>query len=185
MGHRAALITAGSIALIIFAGAVAVGANLGILNAADSRPFGKLSAAADVQTTAPEVVRVYASEKTPTEPQQYVIKGAGTVSVAATKHSLRLADVTARPGWKWTLAQTADPRLTVTFKSSTATYTFVATLDGKGAIVARVDKPVTRVVTTASSGSGATSSAAPATGATPPAAAPSEHDGPEGGEQDD
>ena len=44
MGHRTALITAGSIALVILAAAVAVGANLGILNAADSRPVGSLSA---------------------------------------------------------------------------------------------------------------------------------------------
>ena len=93
---------------MIFAGAVAVGANLGILNAADSRPFGKLSAAADVQTTGrrarggPHVRRRH-----PAEPQQYVIKKAGTVRVAATKKSLRLADVTTRPGWTWSLSQTA------------------------------------------------------------------------------
>ena len=185
MGHRAALITAGSIALVIFAGAVAVGANLGILNAADSRPFGKLSAAADVQTAASRVVRVYASEKRPAEPQQYVIKKAGTVSVAATKKSLRLADVTTRPGWKWTLAQTADSKLTVTFKSSTTTYTFVAALDRHGTIAARVDKPVARVVTTASSGSGVAYPAAPAASVAPSAAAPSGDDGHDGGEQDD
>lgn len=187
MRHRTALITAGSIALVIFAGAVAVGANLGILNAVDSRPFGKLSAAADVQTTGTRVVRVYAGEKRPAEPQQYVIKKAGTVSVSATKDTLRVADVTAKPGWKWTLAQTADSKLTVTFKSSTTTYTFVAALDRHGTIVARVDKPVTRVVTTASSGSGVAYSAPPAATSAPSATTPSgesddEHDG---GEQDD
>lgn len=185
MGHRTALITAGSIALVVFAGAVAVGANLGILNAADSRPFGKLSAAADVQTATPEVVRVFVSEKSPTEPQKYVIKRAGTVSVAATKKSLRLADVTAKPGWKWTLAQTTDSKLTVTFKSSTTTYTFLAALDRHGAIVARVDKPVTKLVMTASSGSGAAYPAAPATSVAPPATAPSGDEGHDGGEQDD
>jgi hypothetical protein len=185
MRHRTALITAGSIALVVFAGAVAVGANLGILNAADSRPFGKLSAAADVQTTGSEVVHVYAGEKRQVGPQPYIIKKAGTVSVAATKKSLRLADVTTRPGWTWTLTQTTDSKLTVTFKSSTTTYTFLATLDRDGTIVARVDKPVTRVVMTASSGSGAAYPAAPAAGASPSATAPGGDDAHAGGEDDD
>jgi hypothetical protein len=185
MRHRTALITAGSIALVIFAGAVAVGANLGILNAADSRPFGKLSAAADVQTTGSEVVHVYATENMPAEPQQYVIRKAGTVSVTATKKSLRLADVTTRPGWTWSLSQTADSKLTVTFKSSTTTYTFLATLHRDGSIAARVDKPVTRVIMTASSGSGVAYPAAPAASVAPSATAPSGDDGHDGGEQDD
>jgi hypothetical protein len=185
MRHRTALITAGSIALVIFAGAVAVGANLGILNAADSRPFGKLSAAADVQPATSDVVHVYASQKRPAEPQKYVIKQAGTVSVTSTKNSLRLADVTAKPGWKWTLAQTADSKLTVTFKSAMTTYTFLAALDRHSTIVARVDKPVTRVVMTASSGSGATYPAAPAGGVAPSTTAPSGDDGHAEGEQDD
>jgi hypothetical protein len=185
MGHRTALFTAGSIALVVFAGAVAVGANLGILNAADSRPFGKLSAAADVRTTGPEVVHVYADAKRPAEPQKYVVKGAGTVSVATAKKSLRLADVTTRPGWTWSLSQTADSKLTVTFKSATTTYTFLATLQRDGAIVARVDKPVTRVVMTASSGSGVAYPAAPAASVAPSATAPSGDDGHGGGEQDD
>jgi hypothetical protein len=184
MGHRTALITAGSIALVIFAGAVAAGANLGILNAADSRPFGTLSAAADVQTTGSEVVRVYASEAVPAEPQQYVIRKAGTVSVSATKHSLRLADVTTRPGWKWTLTQTADKKLTVTLKSSATTYTFMAALDRDGTIVARVERPVTRVVTTASSGSATASPTAP-TASVAPSAPSAGGESDDEGEQDD
>ncbi len=168
MGHRTALITAGSIALVVFAGTVAAGANLGILNAADSRPFGTLSAATEVATSGPEVVRVYVSEPAPAEPQQYVIKKVGTVSVAATKRSLRLADVTTKPGWRWTLMQTADRKLSVTFKSATTTYTFLAALGRDGVIVARVEKPVTRLVTTVSS-SGGSGGVAPAATAAPPA----------------
>ena len=190
MGHRAALITAGSIALVIFAGAVAVGANLGILNAADSRPFGKLSAASAAPATDSEVIRVYAGEKSPDKPQMYVIKKAGTVSVSATKNALWLTGVTVRPGWKWALAQTSDSRLKVTFTSSAATYKFVAVLDRDGTLLARVDRPVTKVVASAPSGSGPSYTAPPATSTAAPAAAPAaesddHHDEDEQDEQDD
>jgi hypothetical protein len=182
MGHRTALLTAGSIALVVFAGTVAAGANLGILNAADSRPFGTLSAAGEVATSGPEVVRVYVSEPAPAEPQQYVIEKVGTVSVAATTRTLRLAEVTTKPGWRWTLMQTADRKLRVTFESATTTYTFLAALGRDGVTVARVEKPVTRLVTTVSSSSG-TGGVAPAATATPPAVSDGEA-ADEGGEDD-
>jgi len=181
MRHRTALITAGSIALVVFAGAVAAGANLGILNAADAGPFGTLSAAADVQAAAPEVVQVYARETPPAGPQQYVIDGAGTVSVAATKESLHLTDVSAEPGWRWALAQTGDTKLTVTFKSATDTYIFIATLDPDGALVAKVERPVTRAATSASSGSSGTATPA----ATATTAAPTYDDHDEDSHEDD
>ncbi len=189
MRHRTALITAGSIALVVFAGAVAAGANLGILNAADAGPFGTLSAAADVQTAQPEVVQVYARETPPAAPQQYVIKKAGTVSVAATKDSLHLTDVNAKPGWRWSLTQNSDKKLTVTFKSSSATYTFLASLDGDGTLVAKVEKPVTRIVTSAPSGSGTAATPA-ASATTPPAPTSDDHEDDDGesgdwGEEDD
>jgi hypothetical protein len=151
MRHRTALITAGSIAVVIFAAAVAVGANLGILNAADSRPVGSLSASAAVK-----VVRAHPTEV----PQKYVIRKAGTVSVAATKSGLRVVNVTARRGWRWTLQQKANRRLTVTFKSGSRVYKFMTVLRRHGRIVARVDQPVTRIVPYASVAIVATTSAA-------------------------
>ena len=151
MGHRTALITAGSIALVILAAAVAVGANLGILNAADSRPVGSLSASAAVKVVRAQPTQV---------PQKYIIRKAGTVSVVATKSGLRLVDVTTRRGWRWTLRQTADRRLTVTFKSGSAVYRFVTVMRRHGRIVARADHPITRVVPSASVAIAATSSAA-------------------------
>ena len=141
MRHRTALITAGSIAVVIFAAAVAVGANLGILNAADSRPVGSLSASAAVK-----VVRAHPTQV----PQKYVIRKAGTVSVAATRSGLRVVNVTARRGWRWTLRQTANRRLTVTFKSGSRVYKFMTVMRRHGTIVARVDHPVTRIVPYAS-----------------------------------
>lgn len=166
MVHRTALITAGSIAAVVFAGAIAVGANLGILNVADSRPVGKLSASVAPPTIGSKVVRVYAGDKKVTRTQKYIIKKAGTVSVSSSRAGLRLVDVTVKPSWKWTLAQTADRKLTVTFKGHSTTYTFVAVLGRLGAIVARVDQPVTKVV------SGTSSPAAIAYSAPAPAPAP-------------
>src|SRR5450756_1361184 len=87
MKHRTALITAGSIAAVVFAGAIAVGANLGILTVADSRPVGQLSAATVVQTSAsaPKPTQEYAGAKKAAASQKYIIKKAGAVKVAYTK----------------------------------------------------------------------------------------------------
>ena len=148
MAHRTALIAAGSIAVVIVAGTIAVGANLGILNAADSHPVGKLSAT----TSIPTAEQAQAAPATPvvavatTAPQKYVIKQAGTVSVTLARSGLRLSDVTALRGWKWALAQTGDSKLKVTFNHKSATYTFVATRGPNGSIVARVDHPITKVI---------------------------------------
>jgi hypothetical protein len=144
MAHRTALITAGSIAAVLFAAAVAIGANLGILSVADSSPVGKLSAAAPVPSATK--VEVYAGIGVS---QQYVIRKAGTVTVALTKRGLRLVDVTARPHWRWTLAQTAQRKLTVTFRKPGVTYAFAAVVGHRHTILARVVHPITRVVTRA------------------------------------
>ena len=65
MKHRTALITAGSIAAVVFAGAIAVGANLGILTVADSQPagVGQLTAATVVQASAPKPAQAYAARR--------------------------------------------------------------------------------------------------------------------------
>jgi hypothetical protein len=155
MAHRTALIAAGSIAIVVFAAAVAVGANLGILNAADSQPVGKLSAAANAQpsvppaTTAP--VAATTQGVTTALPQKYLIKNVAKVSVAATSSGLRLQDVTAKKGWKWALAQSNDAKLTITFKRHAQIYTFVAVLARRGAIAARVEHPITKAAPAAPS----------------------------------
>ena len=197
MRHRTALITAGSIAAVVFAGAIAVGANLGILTVADSRPVGQLSAAtvvpasAPAPTTTPQPTQQYAGVKAPAktaDSQKYIIKKAGSVKVAFSKKNVRLVDVTARRHWTWKLAQTGDKKLTVTFTHGSDTYTFVAVIGPHGKLTAKVDHPVTKVVP-APPPSGSTSwvaSPAPSSGGSQYGG---EGDGGgdshEGGEQDD
>jgi len=196
MKHRTALITAGAIAAVVFASAIAVGANLGILTVADSAPVGSLTAAtaaplvAVAPTTAPAPARAYAAAKKGADSQKYVIKKAGSVKVSFSKNGVRLVDVSAKRHWTWTLAQTRDKKLTVTFKHGSATYTFVAVVGRHGKLVARVDHPVTKVIPSApSSGSASTSwVAAPAPAPAPAAAAPAGGDdgaSHSGGEADD
>jgi hypothetical protein len=193
MAHRTALITAGSLAIVVFAAAVAIGANLGILSVADSRPVGKLSASAAVQPAEVQVaaVPVVTPKAAPArdDAQKYIIRKAGSVSVSATKRGLRLVDVAAKRGWTWALAQSSGKRLLVTFKSHAHTYKFVAVLGRKHTIIARVDEPVTKVLPSNSAGGAVAWSSAPAPAA---AAAPaparggeSEGGGEGGAEADD
>jgi hypothetical protein len=179
MAHRTALITAGSIAIVVFGAAVAIGANLGILSVADSRPIGKLSAAATAQAGSLQIVATPAASAKATAAQhdatqEYIIKKAGRVSVSATKKGLRLVDVATRRGWTWALAQSGDKRLLVTFTSHAHTYKFLAVLGRSHTIVARVDEPVTKVVP---SGSAVAWSPAPAVAAANPAPAAPTHGG--------
>jgi len=151
MKHRTALITAGSIALVVFAGAIAVGANLGILTVADSKPVGELSATTVVPPSQPQPAQAYVAAKNADNSQKYIIKKAGGVKVAFTKSSVRLLDVSAKRHWKWKLAQTGDKKLTVTFTHGSNTYTFVAIVGPHGKITARVDHPITKTTPAASS----------------------------------
>jgi hypothetical protein len=162
MRHRTALITAGSIAAVVFAGAIAIGTNLGILTVSDSKPVGQLTAASMVQTAPAAPVQEAAGVKKSQTTQAYLIKKAGTVKVAVGTTSVRLSDVTARPHWTWKLAQSSDKKLTVTFAHGSDTYTFVAVVGGHGKLSARVDHPVTRTAPAASpSGSSWVVSAVP------------------------
>ena len=173
MRHRTALITAGSIALVVFAGAIAVGANLGILTVADSRPVGQLSAAtvvpasAPAPTSAPQPTQTFVAAKKAPDSQKYIIKKAGSVKVAFSKKNVRLIDATAKRHWTWELAQSGDKKLTVTFTHGSDTYTFVAAIGSHGKLTAKVDHPVTKVIPAPAS-SGSTSwvaSPAPSSGA--------------------
>ena len=155
MKHRTALITAGSIAAVVFAGAIAVGANLGILTVADSAPagVGQLTAATVVQTSGLKPTQEYTGAKKVADSQKYIIKKAGSVKVAFGKTSVRLVDVTAKRHWTWKLAQTGDRKLTVTFEHGSDTFTFVAAVDRHGKLTAKVDHPITKVTPSSSAGS--------------------------------
>lgn len=183
MRHRTALITAGSIAAVVFAGAIAVGANLGILTAADSKPVGELTTASVAQLSNVQPAQQFTAERPAGAPgeratQEYIIKKAGTVKVAFSKKAVRFVDASAKRHWTWKLAQTGDRKLTVTFRRGSDTYTFVAAVGRHGKLTAKVDHPVTRVVPSSSGGStSVVASAAPA----PPAATPAGGESDEGG----
>ena len=163
MKHRTALITAGSIAAVVFAGAIAIGTNLGILTVSDSKPVGQLTATTMLQSAALAApVHETALVSKPQTTQAYLIKKAGTVKVAVGKSSVRLADVTPKAHWAWKSTQSSDKKLTVTFSHGSDTYTFVASVGGHGKLTARVDHPVTRTApAAASSGSSWVVSATP------------------------
>jgi hypothetical protein len=149
MKHRTALITAGSIGAVVLAGAIAVGANLGILTFADSAPVGQLSPGSVAQTPAtapaPAPVVAAAPAQQVADSQKYIIKQAGSLEVAFSKHMVRLVDVSPKRHWTWTLTQTVRKKLTLTFQHLAATYTFVAHVDRHGRLTVRVDHPVTRL----------------------------------------
>ncbi len=88
---RTRLITIASIVAIGVAGATAIGANIGILNAASNNEVGNLSAAGDL-TPSTQVVDVYldgqgrpspSASATPSGSQRFTVDSAGTVDVSA------------------------------------------------------------------------------------------------------
>ena len=172
MRHRTALITAGSIAAVVFAGAIAVGVNLGILTFADSSPVGQLTTATVSKVSAAAPAPAYAASKPASASKQratqkYVIKKAGTVEIAFSKKAVRFVSAGADKHWTWKLAQSGDQKLTVTFTHGADSYTFVASVDAHGKLSAKVDHPVTKVLPTASSGSAGTWASASAQATAP------------------
>lgn len=171
---RTKLITIASIVSVGAAGAFAVGANIGILNAAGNTEVGQLSAAGDLTTPSTQVVDVYLDDTTTTAtatvngstvaaatatagaPQEYAVDAAGTVGLVATDAGLRLDSAMPAAGWTWTLAQTQPSELMVTFTNGTRTLEFVGTIGPDGAIAATVNEPIVTPApaTTVSSSSG-------------------------------
>ena len=166
---RTKLITIASIAGVAAAGAFAISANVGILNAADSNKLGQLSAET---TPNPQVVDVYLDGPATTEStamvtattagdpaavQQFAVDAAGTVAVVANGGSLRLDSVSPASGWTWSLAQTQPTQLTVTFTNGSRTLEFIAETGPDGKITANVNEPTANPAATAApsnSGSG-------------------------------
>lgn len=170
MERRNALITAASVAAVVLTGATAVGANLGILTSTDQSAFGDLNATAEVVapplvspdlelsssvsvvplssgTTSPGAgSRDEASLAEGTHLQQFAVDIAGVVEVEQSGQSLRLGSVEASTGWSWSASQVADGELVVTFESADSTFVFFATIEPDGSIAARVDQPITQVV---------------------------------------
>jgi hypothetical protein len=157
--HRTSLITAAAIAGVVLAGTVAVGANIGILNAADDSDIGNLSATGDLVPANTQVVDVYLDEATTTTSdtsatsdsaiaQEFAVDAAGTVGVIPTASGVRLGDVVANPGWTWSLAQSDASALAVTFTNGVRTLEFTAVLGPDGTITAAVEEPIASVSST-------------------------------------
>jgi hypothetical protein len=159
--HRTRWITVVSIAAVSAAGALALGANIGILDAADDSSVGTLAAAGDLTPPSTQVIDVYVTDA-PAAPaveaagttvpvssgvpgaapgQQYAVDTAGTVTVSATDALVQLDGVAANNGWTWSSAQSDAAHLTVTFTDGTRTLDFVAALNPDGSVAARVEEP--------------------------------------------
>ena len=196
MNKRTAFITAAAVTGVMLAGTAAVGANIGILNAADSDNVGELSAAVTVSTEAdtapnsvePQVIDIYLDEPSVTADlaaaalvtesavvsptsatQRFDVDDAGTVNVRATKTGVLLDGVVVADGWSWSSEQPSETELVVTFASANSAYIFHANLALDGSITARVDEPIVNVVQAATPSASLTpATTAPA--ATQPAA---------------
>lgn len=156
---RTKLVTIASAVAVAAAGAFAIGANVGILNAADDTNLGELSATGAVAPPSSQVVDVYlddttaagtaagvptgaGSSQTGPVPQQFTVDAAGSVALVSTDSGLRLDSVAPTSGWTWTLAQSQPSALSVTFTNGTRTLEFVATTSPDGTIAASVNEPI-------------------------------------------
>jgi len=157
---RTRLITIVSIVAVGLAGATAVSANIGILDAASNSNIGTVSASGDLTTPSTQVIDVYlpSTTGTPTTAvqttaaqtsaaraagvQEFSVDVAGTVAVASTDAGLRLDSVTPTAGWSWTLTQTSQTELMVTMTDGTRTLEFVAATTADGNIAANVNEPI-------------------------------------------
>ena len=147
MQRRTALVSAGTIAVVVLTGAAAVGANIGILSTAGDTSLGQLSAVTDVDSTAPpsspsQAVNPDAStDSTTVRSQDFVVDAAGSVQVEITNDTLRLGSVSPADGWTWSSGQSSDSELVVVFDHGDLSLEFIATLASDGTVSARVAGP--------------------------------------------
>jgi hypothetical protein len=145
------VVTALSIFAVVLAGLFALGANLGILQAADRTDVGQLSAAGDLTTPGTQVVDVYVADppagtippsgSTPGPVQQFNVDVAGTVALATTAGALRVEQVAPTTGWTWTLSQTRPQQLELTFTDGQRTLLFTGSLAADGTIAGELSEP--------------------------------------------
>jgi hypothetical protein len=149
---RKSMITAAAIAGVVVAAGAAIGANIGLLSAADDGGIGSLSATGGVAPNDTRVVDVYLDDSASTAPPastgptpegvEFAVDPAGTVSVVETADGIRLGDVVENPGWTWRLVQADASAVTVTFTDGARTLEFSASVGPDGAIAAGVNEPI-------------------------------------------
>ena len=142
MIRKTAAITAASIAGVVLAGGAAIGANIGILNAADDDSLGTLSATA---ITAPAMESLTSTAETAdaksSNIQSFAVDAAGIVDLAVTDQGLQLIDVRPNDGWTWSEMDGGDGSISVSFASATDSLEFAAARNPDGTIAALVDRP--------------------------------------------
>ncbi len=152
--RRTALITAGGIAAVVVAGAFAVGANIGILDASSDNQIGALAAAGDlVPTTAPAMAPVTTGDGATSAtagPQTYLVDVAGTVDVGATGDAVAVSAVVANPGWTWTAGPSDATHVELTFSDGVRSLVFTATRAADGSIAAGVEEATSGAASAAS-----------------------------------
>jgi hypothetical protein len=150
---RTRLITVVSVVAVGIAGATAVSANLGILDAAANSNVGTVSAAGDLTAPPTSVIDVYLPSQTSTTAavgvpgaaagaQEFAVDVAGTVAVSSTPTGLRLDSVTPTAGWTWSLTQSSPTELLVTMTNGARTLEFTASAAADGTIAASVNEPI-------------------------------------------
>ncbi len=159
MIKKTASVTAASIAGVILAGGAAIGANVGILQAADSGPLGELSAEVAATTTTIDlpptteefqtdssVVDTASQETLPqageSTIQSFAIDAAGTIDLEVAEGALVIGNVSTNPGWTWVPGQATSDTVAVTFTSGGDVFEFSAMLQPDGTISANVDQPI-------------------------------------------
>jgi hypothetical protein len=142
MIQKTASVTAASILGVIVAGGAAIGANIGILNAADDSELGSLSADATIITPTDATAEPDGQPSEGGIAQAFAVDVAGTVDVEADGTGLRVIEVRTNAGWSWEETASSSESVELTFTSSDDTLEFIAYRDSDGTVTARVDRPV-------------------------------------------
>ena len=168
------MITAASILAVGVAGAFAIGANIGILDAAGKNNVGNLSAAGDLTFTDPLTTDASAgasagdpANASTTDPatttadvaapaadiaapagsaRDFLIDTAGSITLETTADGLRLDAVTPNTGWSWSLVRADPSQIDLVFTDSGRRLRVTATVGSDGQIAVDVTEPQALVV---------------------------------------
>lgn len=135
MISRTALITAGSIAVVLVSGSVAMGANLGLIGSSDDggAPVGQFDLADIEMTATPSTTEVQLTA------QDYQVENAGSVSLSWTPGELVLAEATPAEGWTTLVDDSGLPSsVSIGFASADKVYLFTAVRQSDGSVQAEV-----------------------------------------------
>jgi hypothetical protein len=143
MLHKTALATAASVAVVVLAGATAVGANIGILDSGDDGAFGQLSAVSVPSSTvttssAPTGTAPTATAPVGPEVTTFDVEGIAAVTVSRDGTALTVVAVEPQAGWTWSVERD-DGEVEVELRSATEEVdVYLTVVDGQ--IQTRVER---------------------------------------------